>query len=83
MLAEKLLNGTVLSPRKLLHDALSAREFEVMRMLSQGLSLTEIAECLHLSPKTVSTYRARVLEKLGLRHNADITRYVLKHKIAQ
>jgi len=83
MLAEKLLNGTVLSARKLLHDALSAREFEVMRMLSQGLSLTEIAECLHLSPKTVSTYRARVLEKLGLRHNADITRYVLKHKIAQ
>ena len=83
MLAEKLLNGTVLSARQLLHDALSAREFEVMRMLSQGLSLTEIAECLHLSPKTVSTYRARVLEKLGLRHNADITRYVLKHKIAQ
>lgn len=83
MLAEKLLNGTVLSAKKFLHDTLSAREFEVMRMLSQGLSLTEIAERLHLSPKTVSTYRARVLEKLGLRHNADITRYVLKHKIGQ
>lgn len=83
MLAEKLLNGTVLSAKKFLHDTLSAREFEVMRMLSQGLSLTEIAERLHLSPKTVSTYRARVLEKLGLRHNADITRYVLKHKIVQ
>ena len=82
-LAEKLLNGKVLSPKKLLHDTLSAREFEVMRMLSQGMSLTDIAERLHLSPKTVTTYRARVLEKLGLRHNADITRYVLKHRILQ
>jgi DNA-binding NarL/FixJ family response regulator len=45
------------------------------------LPLTEIGERLHLSPKTVSTYRARILEKLGLQHNADITRYALKHKI--
>ena len=82
-LAEKLINGTSLSTKKFPHDALSAREFEVMRMLSDGISLTEMGERLHVSPKTVSTYRARILEKLGLRHNADITRYVLKHKIGQ
>lgn len=83
MLAEKLINGTSHPARKLPHDALSARETDVMRMLSQGLPLTEIGERLHLSPKTVSTYRARILEKLGFQHNADITRYVLKHKICQ
>lgn len=83
MLAEKLLNGTVPLARKLPHDALSPREFKVMQMLGQGVALTEIAEQLHLSPKTVSTYRARVLEKLGLRHNVDITRYVLTHGLDQ
>ena len=82
-LAEKLLCGSLPSARKLPHDALSAREFDVMQMLSRGTPLVEIAECLHLSPKTVSTYRARVLEKLRLRHNTDITRYVLKHKVGQ
>jgi len=81
MLADKLLSGTMLAARRLPHDALSARESEVMLMLGQGVALTEIAEKLHLSPKTVSTYRARILEKLGLRHNADITRYVLTHKL--
>lgn len=83
MLADKLLSGSVGRARKLPHDALSARELDVMRMLSQGVALTEIAERLHLSPKTVSTYRARVLEKMGLANNNDITRYVLKHKLGQ
>jgi two-component system, NarL family, invasion response regulator UvrY len=82
-LAEKLINGIAVSVKKLPHEALSARESDVMCMLSQGLPLTEIGERLHLSPKTVSTYRARILDKLGLRHNADITRYALKHKISQ
>lgn len=83
MLADKLLSGSVGQARKLPHDALSARELDVMRMLSQGVALTEIADRLHLSPKTVSTYRARVLEKMGLANNNDITRYVLKHKLGQ
>ncbi len=82
-LAEKLLCGSLPTSRKLPHDALSAREFDVMQMLSRGTPLVEIAERLHLSPKTVSTYRARVMEKLGLQHNTDITRYVLKHKLGQ
>ncbi len=83
MLAEKLISRSSNSATKLPHESLSARESDVMRMLSQGLPLTEIGERLHLSPKTVSTYRARILEKLGLRHNADITRYTLKHKLCQ
>lgn len=83
MLADKLLNGSVGQPRKLPHDSLSPRELDVMRMLSQGLALTTIAERLHLSPKTVSTYRARVLEKLGISNNSEITRYVLTNKLGQ
>lgn len=83
MLADKLLSGSVSQARKLPHDALSARELDVMRMLSQGLPLTTIAERLHLSPKTVSTYRARVLEKLGISNNSEITRYVLTNKLGQ
>ena len=83
MLTEKLLNGTTRIGRKLPHDSLSPRELKVMRMLGQGVPLTEIAEQLYLSPKTISTYRARVLEKLGLRHNVDIARYVLTHRLGQ
>ena len=82
-LAEKLLCGSLSMTQKLPHDNLSNREYEVMQMLSRGMPLTEIAESLHLSPKTVSTYRARVLEKLGLTRNAEVTRYVLKHKVGQ
>ncbi len=83
MLAEKLLNGSFSLARKLPHDSLSVREFDVMRMVSQGVALTEIAERLHLSPKTITTYRARVLEKLHLGNNADITRYVLENRLGQ
>jgi DNA-binding NarL/FixJ family response regulator len=83
MLTDKLVNSSVLQPRKLPHDLLSARESDVMKMIGQGVPLTEIADRLFLSPKTISTYRARVLEKLGLSNNADITRYVLEHKLAQ
>jgi len=82
-LADKLLNGTVRQARKLPHESLSSREFDVMRMLGNGLPLIQIAERLHLSPKTVSTYRMRVMEKMELRNNCDITRYVLTHKLGQ
>lgn len=82
-LADKLLSGSVLQARKLPHECLSAREFDVMRMLSKGLALTEIAERLHLSPKTVSTYRTRVLEKMNFANNSDITRYMLTNKLGE
>jgi len=83
MLADKLLNGTAHIGKKLPHDSLSPRELKVMKMLGQGIPLTEIAENLHLSPKTISTYRARVLEKLGFHHNVYITRYVMTHRLGQ
>ncbi|KAF0101497.1 MAG: vsrD2 [bacterium] len=80
-LTEKLLAGTTHAGLKQPHDCLSQREFEVMRLLSRGMSLTDIGEALFLSPKTVSTYRARILEKLKLHSNAEVTRYVIEHKL--
>jgi two-component system invasion response regulator UvrY len=59
------------------HQALSDREYAVLRMIASGQSVTEIASTLHLSAKTVSTYRTRLLRKMGLRTNADLTRYAL------
>jgi DNA-binding NarL/FixJ family response regulator len=80
-LAEKLLAGTVSPGKRAPHETLSRREMEVLLMLSTGISLTKIGESLHLSVKTVGTYRGRVLEKLNMRSNAELTRYVLEHKL--
>lgn len=80
-LADKLLSGSAIAAKKLPHDSLSAREAEVMRLLSRGVALTQIGERLHLSPKTISTYRTRVLDKLGVDSNAELARYVIKHKL--
>ncbi len=81
-LAERLLTGTQPEGKRLPHNALSAREMEVLLQLSRGVSLTRIADQLHLSVKTVSTYRSRILEKLEMHSNADIVRYVLENKLA-
>lgn len=80
-MAERLLAGSLAAPEKAPHAALSAREFEVMLMMSRGKRLKEIGERLHLSPKTVSTYRTRVLRKMGFTSNAEIIRYVLDRKL--
>lgn len=61
------------------HELLSDREFEVLGMLGSGRSVTEIAAHLTLSPKTVSTYKTRVLEKLKLKNGAALIRYTLEH----
>lgn len=79
-LADKLLSGR-LRAEKQPHDALSERELEVMRRLGRGESLTAIGASLHLSPKTVSTYRTHLLEKLNLHNNAELTRYLIEHKL--
>jgi len=79
-LAERLALG-VGTEERLPHEALSAREAEVLRLLAGGLSLKEIAGRLGVSPKTVSTFRARVLEKMGARSNADLIRYALEHHL--
>jgi DNA-binding NarL/FixJ family response regulator len=80
-LTDRLLSGTMTTGKSLPHELLSAREGEVMRRVSRGESLTHIADCLHLSPKTITTYRARILEKLNLNSNAELTRYVVEHKL--
>jgi two-component system, NarL family, invasion response regulator UvrY len=61
------------------HEALSDREYQALRMLGSGRTVSEISEELGLSVKTVSTYRARVLQKLGMRTNAELMRYVMEN----
>ncbi len=63
------------------HDILSDREFEVMKLIATGKSISEIAEMLSISINTVSTYRSRVLEKMKLQTNADLTLYAVEHKL--
>ena len=63
------------------HELLSEREFEVLRLIASGKTVTEIAVVLGVSDKTISTYRARVLEKMGLKTNAEITRYAFANRL--
>jgi len=75
--------ASLVASEKAPHEALSDREFEVLRLLVEGRSPTEIGEQLHLSVKTVSTHKARILEKLGLSSTAELVRYALEHKLLQ
>lgn len=63
------------------HEKLSEREFQVFLMIAQGKSLVDISKELSISIKTVSTYRARILEKLDLKNNAEIINYAIKHSL--
>ncbi len=63
------------------HEHLSDRELEVMKLIASGESLVVIAERLHLSPSTVTTYRTRILEKMSLKNNAELTRYVFGNQL--
>ncbi|MCC7033696.1 MAG: response regulator transcription factor [Acidobacteria bacterium] len=65
------------------HEALSSRELEVFLLLAQARSVSEIAERLHLSVKTVSTYRTRILEKMSLASNAEIIQYAVRHGLVR
>lgn len=65
------------------HDKLSDREFQTLKLIASGKRLSDIAEALALSPKTVSVYRARVLEKMGLANNAELTHYAIKHGLVE
>jgi DNA-binding NarL/FixJ family response regulator len=66
-----------------IRDLLSNREYEILCLIAAGKAVKEIAEQLFISPATVATYRARVLEKLELKSNVDITRYAIKHKLIE
>jgi two-component system invasion response regulator UvrY len=65
------------------HDQLSEREFRVFRLLAAGKTVSQIAGTLHLSVKTISTYRARTLEKLGLATNAELTQYAVRNGLVE
>ena len=65
------------------HDSLSDREYQVLRMLGSGLTVSDIARALTLSVKTVSTYRTRVLDKLGMRSNAELMRYAIENGLLE
>jgi len=80
-LAERLALGAVGEAETAPHEHLSNREFEVLRLLAGGLSLKEIAARLGVNPKTVSTFRARLLEKMSFKTNADVVRYALEHRL--
>jgi DNA-binding NarL/FixJ family response regulator len=64
-----------------LHHRLSSREYTVFEQIAKGQSVSQIADALCLSVKTVSTYRARILEKMGLTSNADLMRYALDQRL--
>ena len=63
------------------HEQLSNREFQVMRMIASGKTVSEIARMLSLSVRTIRTYRARILEKTGMKTNAELTHYAFQHSL--
>jgi two-component system invasion response regulator UvrY len=79
----ELLADSVGKNEEELHASLSDREFQVMLLIGAGKTVSEIADQIGLSVKTVSTYRARVLEKMNLKNNAELMRYVIENKVAR
>jgi DNA-binding NarL/FixJ family response regulator len=80
-LAEKLASSVRKDFTRTPHETLSDREYEVMCRIASGKTVTEIAEELSLSAKTISTYRARILEKLGVKNSAEIARYAIRNQL--
>ncbi len=80
-LAEKLAFALEAGIEKPPHETLSAREYEVMRKIALGKTLSEIAKEMFLSPKTVSTYRTRILGKMAMKNNAELIRYAIKNRL--
>lgn len=80
-LAEQLAFGLTKDNPDKPHESLSDREYQVMTMMASGKTVTEISEELFVSVKTVSTYRSRILEKMNLKNNAQITHYVISNDL--
>ncbi len=78
-LAELLASNLELSGEAPLHESLSDREFQVMCLIASGKTATDIAKELSLSINTISTYRIRILEKMGMKNNAELTHYAVKN----
>jgi len=81
-LAEKLAEGAGSGSERPAHELLSDREMQVLQLISSGKTVSEIAEEISLSVNTISTYRNRILEKLSLHNNAELTRYALDNSLA-
>jgi two-component system invasion response regulator UvrY len=80
-LAERLASEFEADSEKPLHDILSDREYQVLRMIAAGKTVKHIAQELSLSIKTVSTYRTRIMEKMKMKTNAEVMHYVIKHQL--
>jgi len=80
-LADRLAEAVRDDVNRPLHASLSMREFEVMRLIAQGKSLKLASEVLHLSPKTVTTYRARILDKMRMQSTEEIVQYAIRNHL--
>jgi DNA-binding NarL/FixJ family response regulator len=80
-IAEKLAGTLDHDPDKLPHEYLSDREFEVLKLIAGGMTVSEIALRLSLSVTTISTYRSRIMAKMALRTNADLILYAVEHRL--
>ncbi len=80
-LAERLAFDLRSDDQKELHERLSDREYQVLCLIASGKTVSEIAESLLLSPKTISTYRARILEKMNMKTNAELTHYAIYNRL--
>jgi DNA-binding NarL/FixJ family response regulator len=81
-LAESMALDTIALDRDDPQKVLSPREWQVLALIARGVPLAQIAEQLHLSPKTVTTHKAHLMEKLGITNNADLIRYAVEHKLS-
>jgi two-component system invasion response regulator UvrY len=82
-IAEKLLEVFDTDSDRPLHGSLSDREFDVFKLLASGKTVSAIANQLFISPNTVSTYRSRILEKMNMRTNTELTRYALEKRLIE
>ncbi|MFP4368593.1 MAG: response regulator [Candidatus Kapaibacterium sp.] len=80
-LAELLASNLEIDGKKPLHESLSDREFQVMCMIASGKTVTQVARELSLSINTISTYRIRIMEKMNMSNNAEITHYAIKNRL--
>jgi DNA-binding NarL/FixJ family response regulator len=82
-LAEQLAVDLQSGTDRPLHEKLSDREFEILCLIASGKTVGEIADMVSLSDKTISTYRARVLEKMNMKTNAELTHYAISNKLVE
>jgi DNA-binding NarL/FixJ family response regulator len=80
-LAEKLASDLASDGAKAPHEGLSDREFQVLRLIASGKTVSEVSAELSLSKKTISTYRSRILDKMKMKTNAELTHYAIQNKL--